>query len=903
MNATRYEHRDGMMNDNTGAGSQFNNNGAGNQVNWPGPDGTATFNFGSSANHSSSYGNVVVSGQAHLGNQYNFYNHANPATRVPAASIVVNPKEQVMALLRNDETFSRYAQVEKSFGNSFSWLFENEGLGFSKWLKDDTSLYWIRGKPASGKSTLMKMAYSHPRTQAILKNSDCRRAGAAFFFHDRGSLYQKSFVGLLCSILYQVLSALPELIEHVLPAFGSTLTTPTTRRLHQDITFSLAELQAAFELVSMQTVYSVHVLLFLDALDEYSGKYEDIAKFLVSTVRTANSLTASTRIKICFSSRPLNIFLDYFPEVPGFSMQDHTRADMEIVVDTILRGNRRMEQRLDSEDGLVNGPVSLLRQQILERADGVFLWVRLVLDELLEAFCDGADVAQLNTLLECIPNDLNEFYLRILDRIPQMYKEDALIMLDIVRCVLQPLNAEAFYDTFRNAQSEKLATFEFGNMSVGLLDRLERLLRSRTGGLLELVSNLNSREIESLKDDIGRGVDVYRVQFIHQTVKTFVQQSDTRLRLNERASSTTGFEYSLKAHFAAAERVYRISGKKMETQLKQILGYELECGQLPIEFSIDLLKYLTYTGTTTVDQLTAILRLATDEAVVAAYHTRLWREEWGFPATSTVTELAAVAGLHLYIREHFTNRPLPASEADRLLCLATESFILMSDSSLAEVSCYPSVVDTILQAMTRDTPGIRLEAYQKFWIVNFVTRDPVVACASYEAVELFLQHGQDVNMLMEYKIEGTKGIVKNTALHMAVWHCNMEQVTLLLRYGALVNTLNTFEQTPVDGAYEKFMRVRDSNDFQTTIRIIARLLDAGGKVTSKRGKISVAVHLKRVGQAFQQYRELRDATGEHLIERILHPPILVVGTSFSGVHRTMAWIKDKTFKRSEGATK
>lgn len=81
MDATRYEHHDGTMNNNSGAGSQFNNNGADNQVNWPGPDGTAILNFGSSANHSSSYGNVVVSGQAHLGNQYNFYNRANPAIR------------------------------------------------------------------------------------------------------------------------------------------------------------------------------------------------------------------------------------------------------------------------------------------------------------------------------------------------------------------------------------------------------------------------------------------------------------------------------------------------------------------------------------------------------------------------------------------------------------------------------------------------------------------------------------------------------------------------------------------------------------------------------------------------------------------------------------------------------
>lgn len=227
---------------------------------------------------------------------------------------------------------------------------------------------------------------------------------------------------------------------------------------------------------------------------------------------------------------------------------------------------------------------------------------------------------------------------------------------------------------------------------------------------------------------------------------------------------------------------------------------------------------------------------------------------------------------------------------------------LMSLNSLTEVSCYPSVVDTILQAMTRDTPEIRLEAFQELCRIRVETIRPEGVCSLYEAIELFLQHGQDVNRLMKYVAKG-RGIVEDTALYMAVWHCNMEQVILVLRYGALVNTLNTLEQTPLDVAYKTFMLERDSNDCQTMIRIIARLLDAGGKVTSKRGKISVAVHLKRLRQAFQQNRELRDATGEHLIERILHPPILVVGTSFSGVHRTMAWVKDKISKKSEGATK
>jgi hypothetical protein len=191
---------------------------------------------------------------------------------------------------------------------TFEWLFEEPKLGFESWLQAGHGLYWIRGKPASGKSTLMKMAYNHPRTERLLQSGEEAKARAALFFHDRGSEVQKSLDGLLRSILHQILSNLPRILPLILPIY---------QRIAENTgAWSTNELQRAFNEVLSQTIMKAEICLFLDALDEYSGGHESMANFLNQIVNT--KMDAYTRIKVCFSSRPLQIFLDRFQEIAGF---------------------------------------------------------------------------------------------------------------------------------------------------------------------------------------------------------------------------------------------------------------------------------------------------------------------------------------------------------------------------------------------------------------------------------------------------------------------------------------------------------------------------------------------------------------------------------------------------------
>jgi hypothetical protein len=226
--------------------------------------------------------------------------------------------QKALKSLELQETGYRIEQVDRAEKHTVEWLFKETKLGFESWLKAGCGIYWIRGKPASGKSTLMKMA---------------------FFFHDRGSEIQKSFDGLLHSILYQLLSDLPPplLIHHV----------PIYQQIAKDKRpWPINELKRAFTEVFSQTSIKADICLFLDALDEYSGSHGSMANFLNQIVTTGNE--AYTRIKICFSSRPLQIFLDRFPDAIGFDLHEWTVGDIELVIKSRMSDNTRMHQYMHS---------------------------------------------------------------------------------------------------------------------------------------------------------------------------------------------------------------------------------------------------------------------------------------------------------------------------------------------------------------------------------------------------------------------------------------------------------------------------------------------------------------------------------------------------------------------------
>lgn len=119
---------------------------------------------------------------------------------------VITSIDELYDSIYSPELDFRVDQVEEPFESTFHWVFDIPI--FTQWLQGGAGLFWIHGKPACGKSTLMKFISGNQQTRDLLHNmgtSPLEEIRASFFFHYRGTAIQKSFEGVLRILIVQIL--------------------------------------------------------------------------------------------------------------------------------------------------------------------------------------------------------------------------------------------------------------------------------------------------------------------------------------------------------------------------------------------------------------------------------------------------------------------------------------------------------------------------------------------------------------------------------------------------------------------------------------------------------------------------------------------------------------------------
>ena len=343
------------------------------------------------------------------------------------------------------EIDDRREQVHQAHHETFNWIFKHGSeTGFAEWLSSGEGVFWIQGKPASGKSTLMKLVAGEECLGELLKTwtGGVPLVVASFYFWVTGSQLQRSLAGLYRALLYQILEADDRLCKVAFPNWRQKFSTTEP---------SLSMLTAAMNKLLAPRMLSNNFFFFMiDGLDEYEkdsiGKAE-LAEMVLN-------MTRSRRIKILVSSRPEAPFERAFRQQPMLRLETLTAPDIAAYIRLRLWSDESRQIITSREQKSLDD----IRNFIIKHAQGVFLWVALVLDIALDGIKNYEDPSTIRDRVMLLPKELDTLFTHILiERIPQHYRTEAfrylLIALEWQTCKHGPLLTSTIIALAQHASS------------------------------------------------------------------------------------------------------------------------------------------------------------------------------------------------------------------------------------------------------------------------------------------------------------------------------------------------------------------------------------------------------------------------------------------------------------------
>lgn len=407
-----------------------------------------------------------------------------------------------------EEIDNREIAVPKSHKDTCTWIFEEpikrrDGRdlwsNFPAWLESqDKTPYWITGKPGSGKSTIVKYILHNPLLKKHLETwADGRPIQVtSFYAWNAGSGLQKSLQGLMRTFFHQCLESYLKIIPRVCPRRWALLC--TLRHCETQPSWKDWEVKESFDLLLEEITKKKRLAIFIDGLDEF----EVVPKRMLDFVQ---ELSTRPGIKVCVASRPWSEFNDALDSSPMICMQDVTVNDMLLFVNGNVGSNRAfmdMKKTFPAE-------AELLVQEVVEKANGVFIWVSVVAKLLQNALNEGEGLTRLRSIVESLPEDIGKIYDRIWDSIVDHKSASALMELKRTAEGALPFvtlwKAEGGYDEM--AQGKRLGPLT-EDVRVGLRRIMVRRLDRKTRGILELTPTDHVEFIHRTASDWAAGPKV-----------------------------------------------------------------------------------------------------------------------------------------------------------------------------------------------------------------------------------------------------------------------------------------------------------------------------------------------------------------------------------------------------------
>lgn len=335
------------------------------------------------------------------------------------------------------------------------------------------------------------------------------------FFSSRGNPAEKTFLEFLRSILYQLIRTDIRFFQSVerdwevlrKEIFGDDLEPSSIQDFPQRVlTVKVLEEMIFGAVIDMPA--NSKVLIIIDGLDECEDgptSLGSIADFLKSIAGSGGTQP----IKICFSCRSLEQYS--FKLSGSFNLQQRNGCDIVKFVDDHWESMPSISH-YDNE-------FMKLKSSIVSRADGVFLWVRLVLERIQKALVTSATVAEIKQIIDT-PDQLHGLFSTLISRIDPSFLEESRIMLSIILAAKRPLSLREFRYAIalKDNSFERQEELNESPVFIQSDEIMKRRILSRCGGLVEIktIGDMSRIDVNQL--------DSNSIQFIHQSVKDFLVQ-------------------------------------------------------------------------------------------------------------------------------------------------------------------------------------------------------------------------------------------------------------------------------------------------------------------------------------------------------------------------------------------